>query len=986
MRSVPSQGMIKQPRAPRAFRGAAVISWLTALVGLTLLGQASRPVRAADKDPGIEFFEKKIRPLLTENCYQCHSTEGGKKKGELLLDSRPGMLKGGESGPAIVPGKPKESLLLKAVGYENDKLQMPPKGKLPDAAIADLEKWIAMGAPDPRDGKVAVERKPINIEEGRKFWAFQPPKRHPVPEVKDQAWPRGDIDRFLMAKLEAKGLKPAGDADRATLLRRVYFDLIGLPPTPEEIDAFVSDKSAHAYEKVVDRLLASPHFGERWGRHWLDVARFAESSGGGRSLLFPDAWRYRDYVIEAFNQDKPYDRFIREQIAGDLLPHSTPERRRDQVTATAFLALGPTNYERQDKQLLEMDVIDEQLDTLGRTFLGMTIGCARCHDHKFDPIPTRDYYAMAGILKSTQTLIHDNVSAWVTQPLPMAPEQEKVVKEHETQVAVLKEKLKLAKDAEKKAGAVTAKGVLKLSDLPGIVLDDSQAKKVGEWTASKFSGNYIGDGYLHDGNADKGKKTLTFVPDFPESGRYEVRLAYVPGTNRANRVPVEILHVDGEHSGHVNLMEAPPIDGRFISLGTFRFEKGMQWFVMISNEDTKGHVVVDAVQFIPEVQAEKKDAAKPSDKPENNKAAEEVKKLEAELKKLTDTGPVRAMAMAVKEAKVEDCHILIRGVLENRGEKAPRGFLQIATPPAPLPETRRGEQKPPVGALPENESGRRELAEWLSSKDNPLTARVMVNRVWHYLFGAGIVRTVDEFGTTGEPPSHPELLDYLALKFIEDGWSSKKLIRTIVLSRAYQMSSSVNPQSAIGNPQSKDPENRLLWKMNRRRLNAEVIRDTILVVSGKLDRSLGGPNIRKGTSSEYGYEFTDTRRSVYTPVFRNRLHELFEVFDFADPNLVVGRRTVSTVPTQALYLMNSPFVMDQAKFAAEAALKQEKLDDAQRLDKAYRLALSRPPLDNERKIALKFLADAGNDPKQRQAAWERVFHALLACVDFRYVN
>jgi hypothetical protein len=935
-------------------------------LSVTVLLTTALPLNA---DPGTEFFEKKIRPALVQHCYACHSTEATKNKGRLLLDSRAALLKGGESGPALVPGKPQESRLVKAIRYTDDQLKMPPKGKLPDAIIADFEKWIGMGAPDPRGEVKVTEKKGLSIEEGRKFWSFQSPRRHTVPVVKDTAWPRGNVDRFLLAALEAKGLKPNADAEKATLLRRVYFDLIGLPPTPEQVDAFVQDSSTEAFAKVVDGLLASSHFGERWGRHWLDVARYADSSGGGRSLLFKDAWHYRDYVIESFNSDKPYNRFLLEQIAGDLLSAATPKQRYEQVTATGFLVLGPTNYERQDKDALEMDVIDEQLDTVGRVVLGMTIGCARCHDHKFDPIPTKDYYALAGILRSTQTLIHDNVSRWVEQPLPMSAAEEVVVKKYEAEVAALKEKLRVAKEAEKKSGtpAVAAKGIVAPKDLPGIVLDDSQAKRVGTWTHSKYSGSYIGDGYLHDGNADKGKKTLTFTPVIPKAGRYEVRLAYTPGTNRATNAPVHILHLDGEFTGHVNQQETPPIDGRFISLGTFRFDTSGQWYIMVSNEKTLGHVIVDAVQLLPE-DAERKEEPLPAPSPrsgEKGKAEDkfDVKKLEAELKKLTDAGEPRPVAMGVKEAaKIEDCHICIRGNFQNRGEKVARGFLQVLSA---------GE----TPNLTAQESGRRELAAWLTSADNPLTARVMVNRVWHHLFGAGLVRTVDEFGTTGETPSHPELLDHLALQFVQDGWSVKKLVRSLVLSHIYHIASTTRPEAL-----KVDPENRLLCRANRRRLEAECIRDAILVVSDKLDRTAGGPTIKKGTTSEYGYTFDDTRRSVYTPVFRNRLLELFEAFDFPDPNLVIGKRNVSTVATQALYLMNSPFLMDQARHAALALLALPNLSDAQRVERAYRTALGRLPTAKEREIAVKFLASGG------KATWERLYQALFASVDFRYVE
>src|SRR5262249_2947893 len=529
------------PSPPRHARFLGVSGMLRRMTCLALLAltTASGGSTAVAQD-GIEFFEKKIRPVLVEHCYSCHSTAAKKTKGELALDSKAALDKGGESGPVLVRGKPGDSRLIKAVRYTDPDLRMPPKGKLPPEVIADLEKWVALGAPDPRTGhQVAGDRKTPWPVDAAKFWAFQPPRKHAVPEVKNTAWPRSPIDRFLLARLEAQKLAPAADADRATLLRRAYFDLIGLPPTPEQTDAFVRDPSPDAFARVVDDLLASRHFGERWGRHWLDVARFAESSGGGRSLLMKDAWRYRDYVINAFNADTPYDRFVTEQVAGDLLPFATPEQRHRQLVATAFLLLGPTNYERQDKDGLVMDVIDEQMDTLGKAFLGMTIGCARCHDHKFDPIPTRDYYALAGVLKSTQFIVLNvgSISRWTEQPLPMSPEQERLVKQHDAAVAALQEQIKLSKAAMAKAGkgaaAAVASGALAPADLPGIVVDDTQAKRVGSWKHSKFSGAYIGDGYLYDDRSAKGIRTLTFVPEFSKTGWYETDLAYVPHTNRA---------------------------------------------------------------------------------------------------------------------------------------------------------------------------------------------------------------------------------------------------------------------------------------------------------------------------------------------------------------------------------------------------------------------------------------------------------------------
>jgi hypothetical protein len=933
------------------------------LSGLIALLLTSAPATAAD--PTV-FFEQKIRPVLVKQCYSCHSTEAKKSKGGLLLDTRAGLIKGGESGSALVPGKPDASLLIKAVRYDHE-LKMPPKGKLSAEAIADLEKWVALGAPDPRGTTGPVVHKTIDMEKGRQFWAYQKPKQVPAPGVKDSTWARSDIDRFILAALEAKGLRPALDADRVTLIRRVYFDLIGLPPTDEQIDAFVKDVSADAFAKVVDELLASKQFGERWGRHWLDVARYSESSGGGRSLLYKDAWRYRDYVINAFNSDKPYDRFIMEQIAGDLLPYENDDQRTAQLIATAFLVLGPTNYEEQHKETLEMDVIDEQLDTMGRVFLGMTIGCARCHDHKFDPIPTKDYYALAGIFKSTQTLIHDNVSRWVDAPLPVAGEQKAAIEKHEAAVAAIRKRIDEVRATEKRTGTVPNAGVIAANTLPGVVIDDTQAKKVGEWIKSTSSKNYIGEGYLHDGNTDKGKKTLTFTPKLPAAGRYEVRIAYPAAANRATKVPVAVLHQDGEFTGVVNEQVTPHIDGRFVSVGTFRFDTSDRWYVIISNEGTTGHVVVDAVQFLPEemAKAEKEKKAPPKEKP----AKGDSRSLEAELKKLVANGPERPLAMVVKEAsKIEDCNVCIRGNIRNVGDKVSRGFLQVASA-SPMP------------TFSTKESGRRELAAWLSNPDNPLTARVMANRLWHHLHGQGIVRTVDVFGTTGELPSNQALLDHLARRFVDQKWSMKKLIREIVLSHSYQIGDSSDRKL-----RSADPENRLYGRHVRRRLEAEEIRDTILLVSGNLDSKIGGPNWKAGTTAEVGYKFEDGRRSVYTPVFRNRLLELFEAFDFADPNLVVGRRNVSTVATQALFLMNHPFVMEQAGYAAKRTLAEEAANDGERIDHAYRRALGRLPTTREREIVLKTVGDSSLTATQRQAAWERVFQALFSSIDFRYVN
>jgi hypothetical protein len=914
------------------------------------------PISLRAQDPaGLDLFERKVRPVLVEHCSKCHSAEAEKAKklkAGLLVDSRAGLLKGGDSGPAVIPGKARDSLLIRALHYGDD-LRMPPKGKLPDAVIADFERWVNLGAPDPRAGsQVARKATGMSLEAGRKFWAYRPPVRPTAPEVRDTGWPAGDIDRFILARLEGKKLRPSADADRATLIRRLYYDLLGMPPTPEEVDAWLRDTSPAAYERLVDRLLESPHYGERWGRHWLDIARYAESVTL-RGFVLKEAWRYRDYVIDAFNRDVPFDRFVREQVAGDLLPAATPAARRRQLVATTFLAMGNTNLEEQDKKQLRMDVVDEQLDVITKGILGQTVTCARCHDHKFDPIPTKDYYALAGILRNAKALEHANVSKWIEVPLPADPAEEAVLAKHERTVAELQTRLK----AEKAKAPAASRGVVAAADVPGIVVDDSRAKKVGEWKLSQHTGSYIGAGYLHDVNTGKGEKTLTFDPELPASGKYEVRLAYSPGTNRAAAVPVTVFSADGDRTITVNMRQQPPLDGRFLSLGQYQFERNGQSFVIVANEGTTGHVTADAVVFLPADRPEATTAARPAAKPASNA----VRQLEDELKRLEATGPKRQLAMSVVEEKsIEDTRVHVRGSVHNLGEPAPRGFLQVAT---------RG----PTTAIPAGESGRRQLADWLASTDNPLTARVIVNRTWHWLFGAGLVRTTDNFGTTGEAPSHPELLDHLAVQFVQDGWSIKKLVRALVLSRTYRLSTATV---------AADPENRLLARMNRRRLDAECLRDTILAVGGKLDLTQGGPTYRANLTADYGYRHADTRRSVYAPVFRNALPELFEVFDFADSSVVTGRRDVSTVAPQALFLMNHPFVVEHSRHAGRR-LVSHGADDEARVVRAYRLTLGRAPTAGERRIALEFVRDQSGEAGER---WGMLFQALFASVEFRYVN
>ncbi|MCA9223590.1 MAG: DUF1549 domain-containing protein, partial [Planctomycetales bacterium] len=711
--------------------------------------------------------------------------------GGLRVDTREALAVGGDSGPAVIPGNVEESLLLSAMRHES--FEMPPEGKLPDHVIADFEQWIQRGAADPREGEPLAAAPSYDWEQARQFWAYRPLVPVTPPDVGDSTWPRTEMDRFVWQGYESQGLSPGEDASRQTLVRRLYFDLIGLPPSEAELA-----NSDEPIETLVDRLLASPRFGERWGRHWLDVARFAESTGGGRSRVLHEAWRYRDYVLDAFNCDKPFDEFVVEQIAGDLLSSESNEQRAEQLAATSFLALGPINYELQDKELLRMEVIDEQIDTIGRALLGQTIGCARCHDHKFDPIPTSDYYALTGIFRSTKTLTPGNVSGNVMRNLPLPPEQQALLDKHLAVVDQLQAKVDAAKQQLKELGGQATSNVknVRSEKLSGIVIDDTAAEVIGEWTKSASVAGYVDEGYLHDLASNDGQRRVIYRPRVEKAGRYEVRVSFTIGTNRAAAAPITVWHADGETMMRVDQRKSPNVDGVFHSLGEFRFEPDGPASITIANDGAKGHVIADAVQLLPvggatndarrvaDASTTEADSDAGSESRPNKRAARrkqvqaELQKLEADLAALKKRAPVEAaQVMSVEEeAEPGDYHICIRGNVHKLGPVVARGALTVAS-------------ATPALEISPGASGRLELARWIASPDNPLTARVYVNRVWRNLFGAGIVRTPDNFGTTGEAPTHPELLDYLATQFIADGWSTKRLIRHIVLSRTYQLAS-----------------------------------------------------------------------------------------------------------------------------------------------------------------------------------------------------
>ena len=794
------------------------------------------------------------------------------------------------------------------------------------------------------------------VEGPSAHWAYQPLSVRPTPAA---AHPGdsglGWMDHQLNHAARAHGLEPAPEADRATLCRRLHLVLTGLPPTPEELQSFLADRSVDPVARRADELLASPRFGERWARHWLDVARYADSVTL-RGFVFKESWRYRDFVIDSFNADLPFDQFVREQVAGDLLERRGLEERRRGLIATTFWTLGDTNLEEQDKRQLELDVVDEQLDVLGKAFLGQTISCARCHDHKFDPIPTRDYHALAGILSGMRMLKHSNVSEWTTRPLPGTPDEERAWSAAEGRVRQLEADLKAARAA---AAAKPANGVAP----PGIVVDDSKARAVGDWTVSTHTQPFVGEGYRHDGNAGKGTRTLTFQPEFPRSAEYEIRFAYTPGENRSPSVPVTLFSADGERTVRIDERQPPDLPGGYVSLGRARFEKGVAGFVLVSNEGTAGHVVADAVLFIPV-----DDAAAPAPAPVANETDQpspnrpSVRELERALASAR-AGTLRPHAMAPMEVGATNLPILRRGNWRNTGETVPHGVLSVAFR-SPVPPPHPGE------------SGRRELAEWLVHPENPLTSRVYVNRVWHWVFGVGLVRSTDHFGTTGDAPTHQDLLDGLAAEFMRDGWSVKRLVRQLVTSQAFRRSSDP-AHPTVTTSISADPGNQWLARFAPRRAEAEVLQDSMRWVAGTLDSSgHGEPGFPSSLAADYGHVATENRRSIYQPVFRNARPEGLTTFDSADPCRVTGARESSAVAPQALYFLNHPFVREQA-----AATTQRLLQNPKPIDELWLRSLGRPPTTGERRHAEQHLAAATD----QGVALTELVQALFGSVDFRLI-
>ncbi len=923
--------------------------WLLSIVASTLPSTAFAE-NNTETERGITFFETEVRPILVEQCYECHS--GKESKGGLRVDKKDPLLAGGDSGKVLIPGDPRSSLLAEAIRYKNADLRMPPDSPLKAREVEAIEKWIEMGAPDPRTGSDENDANVpmgMSIEVGRAFWSFQPISDPPIPSVKNPNWPRTPLDAFVLAKLEANGLVPSPPADKRTLIRRVTFDLTGLPPSPDEIKSFLDDESEDAFSKVVERLLQSPRYGVRWGRHWLDVARYADSNGLDENLAFGNAWRYRDYVVEAFTRDKPFDRFIIEQIAGDLLPDANLETK----IATGFLVLGAKVLAEPDQEKLEMDTIDEQLDTLGKVFWGMTLGCVRCHDHKFDPLKQSDYYAMAAILKSTKTFGETRQGAihhWHEIDFANKEEAEQI-KSVEVEIAATKKTLanfkqqaivKARADARDKAADYLV-AAAQLS--PDCSLFDAEA------VASR---NGLNAHVLHH--------CCRFLHQHADD-------TFVGEWNRC----VATGDIEGIRSHYDSLFrrveeavaEAKKAGSKSIELESPELEQVRK-------------ILYDGVGFL----------AIPS-KPNfafDSETLEEYRRLAERVWVTESRAPDSPSAMSVADGQIlNSLPIHIRGSHRNLGAPIYRSFpaVMMVTTSEPI--------------LPRDESGRLELAQWMASPSHPLTARVYANRLWRWHFGTGLVRSTENFGAIGDPPSHPELLDWLARYLIESNWSTKAMHRLIVTSSTYQMSSEIDLADAMRH----DPDNRLLWKFPRQRLEAEQIRDSLLAVAGLLDESMSGKSIPL-RNRQFVFDHTSTdrtrydshRRSIYIPIIRNHLYGFLEQFDFPDPTMPTGSRNQTTIPSQALLLMNSDLVLESSDAMADKLIRASS-DSLPRIELAHELVYGRPASPIDIQLASEYLSEFKSSASQANSsrsigdermAWSLYCQSLLASNEFIFVR
>ncbi len=937
----------------------ATIRWLCLLLALA----GARSVAGEPAAEDADFFERDIRPLLVLRCYKCHG-DIAEPKGRLALTSRESVLRGGESGPAAVPGKPAESRLIAAINY--DELEMPPDGnRLSAAEIARLTRWVERGLPWPADDPRAIQTAQAAAQAEqiaharRTFWSFQPVQNPLPPEVRHTDWPRTRVDQFILAQLEARGLAPSPPADKRTLLRRLSFDLVGLPPTPAEVERFVADSSSEAVARVVDRLLASPAYGERWGRHWLDVARYADTKGYVlfQNANFPWSYTYRDYVVRSFNEDLPYDRFIVEQLAADQLSLASDRR---PLTALGFLTLGAGFMNNQQ------DVIDDRIDVVTRGLLGLTVSCARCHDHKFDPIPTADYYALYGVFASC--------AEPTVPPLFEPPPRSEAYAAFAKELGERERKLREFLDG-------------KYRDLI-----DSARTRVGEYllAAQALRDRPTTEDFmlLADGADLNPTMTLRYQVYLERTGKSHDpvwavwhALAALPAEQFSSQSATTVARVlaPGQPDRPIHPLVAGAFLGRPLKTlddaaavyGQLLAGVDRLWRMGLDEAGAAKRPAATALAD-PNLEALRQvfygpDA--PANLPQNeatvlvllpDRPAQKIRTdLLSAIEQWRATGPAappRAMALEDLPVPVES-HVFVRGNPNNLGPRVARRFLRVLCDGEPAPFADRG--------------GRLELARAIASRQNPLTARVLVNRLWLEHFGSGLVATPSDFGLRSQPPSHPELLDYLASTFMDHGWSIKRLHREIVLSAVYQQASDERAECHLI-----DPENRWLWRMNRRRLDFEATRDALLAVAGRLQTTVGGPSV-PGIS-----EPASTRRTLYGHIDRLNLPGLFRTFDFPNPDATSPERSLTTIPQQALFFMNSPLVIESARHLLSRPDVACETDASKRVVPLVRLVLGRDPSPDETDAALRFLSDAAARPD----LWNAFAQGLLSTNEFVFID
>jgi hypothetical protein len=898
----------------------------------------------------VEFFEAKVRPVLAESCQKCHGAT--KQASGLRVDSREALLEGGDNGPAVVPGDPSKSLLVQAVRRTHEDIKMPPKGPLPAEAVEALADWVKAGAPWPKGRQASAAK--ADDDPAATHWAFRPVKPVAPPPVKTPGWARTPVDAFILARLEQAGLTPSPEADKRTLVRRATFDLTGLPPTPAEVDAFVNDPAPDAYERLIDRLLASPRYGERWGRHWLDVARYADTKGYvfTEERRYPYAYTYRDYVIRSFNVDKPFDRFLVEQLAADRLagePGSDPGA----LAALGYVTLGRRFLNNQ------ADIIDDRIDVVCRGMMGLTVACARCHDHKFDPIPTEDYYSLYGVFASTaEPADPPEIPGAVPEGLARDFREKIAAKQKAVDAYLESKRAEIRDDLAKNLAGYLRTAAENGFDARGGKISAGRARSLApRWKRYADDTRGKPDPVMSAWHAFAALPAGEFAAKAPDLAK---SLCDTPDPKR----PVN--HVLARA-----LAENPPKSLADLAerYGSVLAEAERRWREA-EKSGAKSLPDADWEQLRQALHGENGVLTFTAEAPQrwlNQSERNQLNKLTGALTTIKAThpgSPPRAMALVDAPSPVEP-RVFLRGNPGRPGKAVPRQFLKVAAGPSRKPFAQG--------------SGRLELARAIASADNPLTARVFVNRVWLQHFGAGLVTTPSDFGVRSDPPSHPELLDWLADDFVRHGWSVKHLQRRVLLSAAYR-------QQSLGRPEcfAKDPENRLLWKFNRRRLEFEAARDALLAASGSLDPAMFGRPVAITAPPFPG------RRTVYGFIDRQNLDGVYRTFDFASPDASSPRRFVTTVPQQALFLMNSPFALEQAKHLA-ARPEVSGASAGERVEMFYRLLFGRAPDARERSLGEAFVArleragTLGPSPSAL-SPWEAYAQVLLLTNEFMFMD